>query len=57
MVKSVVKSPIICGYPLFTVLHVTLIYMYVQYIQDLCRSRLGTKDHALTHVIHVRTAI
>jgi hypothetical protein len=27
--------------------------MYVQYIQVLCQSRLGTADHDLTHVTHV----
>jgi hypothetical protein len=30
--------------------------MYVQYIQGLCQSRLGTADHALTHVAHATTA-
>jgi hypothetical protein len=30
--------------------------MYVQYIQGLCQSRLGTADRALTHVAHVTTA-
>jgi hypothetical protein len=40
---------------LFTVLYATLIYMCVQYIQGLCQSRLGTADHALTHVAHVTT--
>jgi hypothetical protein len=46
-----------CGYILLVVLHVTLLYsyMYVQYIQDLCQSRLGI-DHAQTHVAHVTTA-
>jgi hypothetical protein len=54
IVKSVVKRPIICGYKLFIVLHVC---MYVQYIQDLLRSRLGTTDHTLTRVVHVVTAV
>jgi hypothetical protein len=30
--------------------------IYVQYIQGLCQSRLGTVDRALTHVAHVTTA-
>jgi hypothetical protein len=30
--------------------------MYVQYTQGLSQSRLGTADHALTHVVHVTTA-
>jgi hypothetical protein len=46
----------VCGYILFTVLYVTLVYIYVQYIQRLCESRLGTADRALTHVAHVTTA-
>jgi DNA-directed RNA polymerase subunit N (RpoN/RPB10) len=32
------------------------IYMYVQYIQGLCQSRLVTADHALTHADNVTTA-
>jgi hypothetical protein len=33
--QSVVKSLVPCGHLLFTVLHVTLVYMYVQYTQGL----------------------
>jgi hypothetical protein len=43
ILQTVVKSPFPCGYLLFTVLHVTLVYMYVQYC-DICavsRKRLG----------------
>jgi hypothetical protein len=41
---------------LFTILHVHLVYMYVQYIQGLCHSTLGTAVHAVTHVAYVTTA-
>jgi hypothetical protein len=41
---------------LFTVLHVTLVYMYAQYIQGLCQSRPSTAYHALNHVAHVTTS-
>jgi hypothetical protein len=51
------ESPVPCGHRLFTVLHVTLVHRYNTYIQDLCQSRLGTADHALTHVAHVTTAV
>jgi hypothetical protein len=30
--------------------------MYVQYIQGLCQSRLGTADNALIHVAYATTA-
>jgi hypothetical protein len=33
IVKSVVKSPVPCGYVLFPVSRVIPVYMYVQYIQ------------------------
>jgi hypothetical protein len=56
ILQSVVKSPFPCGYLLFTVLCVILVYMYVEYIQGLCQSRPGTADHALTHVAHVTMA-
>jgi hypothetical protein len=52
----VFKSPVPCGYVLLTVLHITVVCMYVQYIHCLCQSRLGTADHALAHVAHVTTA-
>jgi hypothetical protein len=42
-------SRVPCGYLLFTVLHVTIVYMYVQYIQRLCQSMLSAEDHVLTH--------
>jgi hypothetical protein len=42
--RSVVKSPVPCGYLLFTVLHVTTY------------RRLDRADYALTHVAHVSTA-
>jgi hypothetical protein len=47
-----------CGYISFTVLYVTLVHMYVQYIriQGLYQCTLGTADRALTHVAHVTTA-
>jgi hypothetical protein len=32
--QSVDKSPVLCGYLLFTVLHLALVYMYVHCIQD-----------------------
>jgi hypothetical protein len=43
-------SPVPCGYLLFTVLHLTLVHMTVQYIQGLCQSRLGTENYDLTHL-------
>jgi hypothetical protein len=46
------KSLVPCCYLQFTVLHVTLVYTYVQYIQGLCQSRLGISDHAQTHAAH-----
>jgi hypothetical protein len=53
---SVAKSPIPREYLLFIVVHVTNMYVYLQYIQDICQSRLGTADHALSHVAYVTTA-
>jgi hypothetical protein len=53
---SVVKDPVTCGHELFSVSHVTLIHMYINYIQGLCQSRPATADHALTHVPRVTTA-
>jgi hypothetical protein len=47
------KSPVPCGYLLFAVLLVTLVCMYVQYVQGLFQSRLSVADRALTHVAHV----
>jgi hypothetical protein len=49
------KSPAPCGYILFTVLHVTAVYMYNIYKAS-CQSRLGIEDHDLTYVAHVTTA-
>jgi hypothetical protein len=40
----------------FTCAYVTLVYVYVLYIQDPSRSSLRKADHALTHVAHVTTA-
>jgi hypothetical protein len=31
-----ILSPVHCGYLLFTILHLTLVYMNVQYIQGVC---------------------
>jgi hypothetical protein len=30
--------------------------MYVQYIQGLCQSRLGTADHAVIHTANITAA-
>jgi hypothetical protein len=49
-------SPVPFGNILSTVLYVTLVYMYVRYVQGLCQSGLGTADRALTHVAYVTTA-
>jgi hypothetical protein len=54
--QSFVKGPVCSGYILFTVLYATLVYMYVQYIQGLCKCRPATEDRALTDVTHVTTA-
>jgi hypothetical protein len=54
--QSVVKSPVPCVYIWFTVLHVILVYMYIQYTQGLIQSSLVLADHALTHAAHVTTA-
>jgi hypothetical protein len=48
ILQSFIKSLIPCGYILFTVLYVTLVYMYVQYMQSLCQCRLGTAGCART---------
>jgi xanthosine utilization system XapX-like protein len=53
--QSFVKSPVPCRYILFTVLHVILVYTYVQYIKGLCQYRLGRAYRALMHVAHVKT--
>jgi hypothetical protein len=42
-----------CGYIIFTILHVTVVYVYGQHIQGLCQSTLGITDHVLTHVAHM----
>jgi hypothetical protein len=39
------------GYLLFTFSHVTLVYMFLQYIQRLYQSSLGSADHALIHAL------
>jgi hypothetical protein len=33
------------------------IYMYMQYIQSLCQSKMGTRDHALLLVAPATTAV
>jgi hypothetical protein len=46
----IVKSPVLCGHLLFTVLHVTLAYICTIY------TRLGIADDALTYVADITTA-